>query len=125
MDAKNVLGGTLKSCSTDPMTGFYRDGCCQTGTGDMGRHVVCAQVTEAFLRYTQAQGNDLSTPMPLYNFPGLKPGDRWCLCASRWKEALDDGVAPPVVLAATHAAALNYVSLEQLKANAWDAEAAS
>ncbi|MEM0981403.1 MAG: DUF2237 domain-containing protein [Cyanobacteria bacterium P01_H01_bin.58] len=124
MDVKNVLGGTLESCSTDPMTGFYRDGCCQTGAGDMGRHVVCAQVTEAFLSYTRAQGNDLSTPMPLYNFPGLQPGDRWCLCASRWKEALDDGVAPPVVLEATHAAALNDVSLEQLQAHALDAEAA-
>lgn len=90
----------------------------------MGRHVVCAQVTEAFLSYTRAQGNDLSTPMPLYNFPGLQPGDRWCLCASRWKEALDDGVAPPVVLEATHAAALNDVSLEQLQAHALDAEAA-
>lgn len=124
MDAKNVLGGTLETCSTDPMTGFYRDGCCHTGAGDMGRHVVCAQMTEAFLRYTRAQGNDLSTPMPTYNFPGLKPGDRWCLCASRWKEALDDGVAPPIILEATHAAALDYVSLEQLKEHALDAEAA-
>ena len=91
----------------------------------MGTHVVCAQMTEAFLRYTQAQGNDLSTPMPMYNFPGLKPGDRWCLCASRWREAFDDGVAPPVILEATHEMALKHVSLEQLKQNALDTEAAS
>ena len=98
------------------MTGFYRDGLCHTGPQDLGVHVVCAQVTDAFLTYTKAQGNDLSTPRSY--FPGLKPGDRWCLCASRWKEALDDGMAPPVVLESTHAAALNYVSLDTLKANA-------
>lgn len=108
-----------------PITGFYRDGVCHTGPGDFGAHVVCAQVTASFLRYTQAQGNDLSTPAPMYNFPGLQPGDRWCLCASRWKEAYDDGVAPPVLLEATHEAALQYVSLEQLKEHALDAEAAS
>ena len=123
-DAKNVLGGSLSICSTAPMTGFYRDGCCTTGPTDVGVHVVCAQVTDAFLSYTRAQGNDLSTPMPLYNFPGLKAGDRWCLCASRWKEAVEDGIAPPVVLASTHEAALKYVSLDLLKQYALDTEAA-
>ncbi|MBE9076352.1 DUF2237 domain-containing protein [Romeria aff. gracilis LEGE 07310] len=116
--AKNVLGSELQACCTDPMTGFYRDGSCHTGPQDRGSHVVCARVTEAFLSYTKAQGNDLSTPRPEFNFPGLKPGDGWCLCAARWKEALDDGVAPPVVLAATHEAALKTVSLDDLKANA-------
>jgi hypothetical protein len=123
-DAKNVLGGKLEVCSTQPITGFYRDGCCNTGTGDFGVHTVCAEMTEAFLSYTRAQGNDLSTPMPAYNFPGLKPGDRWCLCASRWKEAYDDGVAPKVVLEATHEATLRVVPLEQLQEHALDAEAA-
>ncbi|MEL7314099.1 MAG: DUF2237 domain-containing protein [Cyanobacteria bacterium J06559_3] len=122
-DAKNVLGGPLATCSTAPMTGFYRDGCCATGPTDAGVHVVCAQMTDAFLRYTRAQGNDLSTPRPMYNFPGLKAGDRWCLCASRWKEAADDGVAPPVVLESTHEAALKYVSLELLKQHVLDSEA--
>jgi hypothetical protein len=107
------------------MTGFYRDGCCHTGPGDYGQHVVCAQVTEAFLRYTQAQGNDLSTPVPLYQFPGLKPGDRWCLCASRWQQAYDDGVAPPVVLEATHEAALQILTLDQLREHAVDIGAAN
>jgi uncharacterized protein (DUF2237 family) len=119
-EARNVLGGALQICCTSPMTGFYRDGCCNTGPGDVGAHVVCAQVTEQFLDYTRAQGNDLSTPVPAFNFPGLKPGDRWCLCASRWKEALDDGVAPPVILAATHALALEYVTLDELKQHAID-----
>lgn len=114
-EAKNVLGEPLQLCCTSPMTGFYRDGMCTTGAGDFGIHVVCARVTEAFLTYTKAQGNDLSTPVPGSNFPGLKPGDGWCLCASRWKEALLDGVAPPVVLAATHEAALKHVSLDELK----------
>ena len=91
---------------------------CQTGPQDRGVHVVCAELTDAFLRYTKAQGNDLSTPRPEYNFPGLKPGDKWCLCAARWQEALDDGVAPPVDLEATHAAALNYIALDDLEANA-------
>ncbi|MCL6436493.1 MAG: DUF2237 domain-containing protein [Leptolyngbyaceae cyanobacterium HOT.MB2.61] len=117
-EARNVLGTTLETCCTSPMTGFYRDGKCNTGAGDLGAHVVCAQVTEEFLEYTRAQGNDLSTPAPAFAFPGLKPGDRWCLCASRWKEALDAGVAPPVVLAATHASALEYVSLDDLKQHA-------
>jgi uncharacterized protein len=117
-ESRNVMGGVLQTCCLSPMTGFYRDGLCQTGPQDVGVHVVCAQLTEAFLRYTKAQGNDLSTPRPEYNFPGLKPGDQWCLCAARWKEALDDGVAPPVVLAATHKAALEYVSLADLQNNA-------
>ncbi|MEM6502327.1 MAG: DUF2237 domain-containing protein [Cyanobacteria bacterium P01_C01_bin.89] len=113
--SKNVLGEPLRVCGTDPMTGFFRDGCCETGPMDTGRHVVCAQVTAEFLEYTKAQGNDLSTPMPVYGFPGLKPGDRWCLCASRWREAMEAGVAPPVVLASTHEAALKSVSLNNLK----------
>ncbi len=113
--ATNVLGTELLPCSTDPMTGFYRDGCCTTGGGDMGVHVVCAQMTAEFLAYTKAQGNDLSTPMPAFQFPGLKPGDRWCLCAARWQEALEAGVAPPVVLEATHAAAVEHVSLAALE----------
>jgi uncharacterized protein len=115
-DASNVLGTPLTLCSTSPMTGFYRDGCCNTGGGDMGAHVVCAQVTAEFLAFSKAQGNDLSTPVPAFQFPGLKPGDRWCLCASRWQEALDAGVAPPIVLEATHASALEYVSLTEMKA---------
>ncbi|BAU05030.1 DUF2237 family protein [Fischerella sp. NIES-3754] len=116
--AKNVLGEPLEVCFTSPMTGFYRDGLCNTGAGDVGVHVVCAQVTEEFLAFTKSRGNDLSTPVPAFDFPGLKPGDRWCLCASRWKEALDAGVAPPVVLSATHASALEYVSLSELKQHA-------
>ncbi len=118
--ASNVLGSALVSCCTDPMTGFYRDGYCSTGAGDFGAHVVCAEMTEEFLAFTRAQGNDLSTPVPAFQFPGLKPGDRWCLCASRWKEALDAGMAPPVRLKATHASALEYVSLAELRAYALD-----
>lgn len=118
--ARNVLGGDLQTCCTSPMTGFYRDGKCNTGAGDVGAHIVCAQVTEEFLTFSKARGNDLSTPVPAFNFPGLKPGDRWCLCALRWKEALDAGVAPPVILSSTHASAVEYVSLNQLKANALD-----
>jgi uncharacterized protein (DUF2237 family) len=102
------------------MTGFYRDGLCNTGAGDFGAHVVCAQMTEQFLDYTKAQGNDLSTPVPAFSFPGLKPGDRWCLCASRWKQAYDDGVAPLVILAATHALTLEYVTLDELQQHAVD-----
>lgn len=113
--AKNVLGGDLQPCSMRPVTGFFRDGCCRTGAGDVGLHVVCAQVTDAFLRYSLAQGNDLLTPAPHFGFPGLKPGDRWCLCASRWKEALDAGVAPPVVLESTHLSALAFVTLDELR----------
>ena len=117
-DAKNVIGGNLEVCCTSPMTGFYRDGFCRTGGQDFGSHVVCAQVTSEFLEYTKSHGNDLSTPVPDSNFPGLKPGDRWCLCASRWQEALDAGVAPPVILSATHARALEMVSLDELKKHA-------
>lgn len=120
-EAENVLGTPLQPCCKAPMTGFYRDGFCRTGPQDRGVHVVCARLTEAFLSYTKAQGNDLSTPQPLYNFPGLNPGDCWCLCAARWQEALEDGVAPPVVLTSTHKSALQHVSLEDLKANAIEA----
>ncbi len=115
---KNVLGTELQTCSLDPKTGFYRDGCCKTGPNDYGVHVVCAEMTEQFLSYTRAQGNDLSTPRPEYQFPGLKPGDRWCLCASRWKEAYDDGVAPNVHLEATHENALKHASLDEMKEHA-------
>ncbi len=114
-DAKNVLGSKLEVCCTSPMTGFYRNGCCETGPQDTGTHVVCAQVTEEFLAYTKSQGNDLSTPVPMFDFPGLKPGDKWCLCASRWHEAWKTGMAPPVVLSATHEVALEYVPLEVLQ----------
>ena len=117
-DALNVLGEKLEVCCTSPMTGFYRDGRCETGPMDTGVHVVCARVTEEFLSYTKAQGNDLSTPYPEYGFPGLKAGDCWCLCASRWKEAFDDGVAPAVNLSSTHEKALEYVSLDDLRKHA-------
>jgi uncharacterized protein len=116
----NVLGGRLEPCSVEPRTGFYRDGCCNTGPEDLGLHVVCARMTAQFLAYSKAHGNDLSTPQPDMGFPGLKPGDRWCLCAGRWREAFDAGVAPPVVLSATHEEALAVVSLEDLKQNALD-----
>ena len=119
-EARNVVGAQLETCCTSPMTGFYRDGKCNTGGGDFGAHVVCAQMTEEFLAFTKAQGNDLSTPVPAFEFPGLKAGDRWCLCASRWKEALDAEMAPPIVLAATHASALEYASLDELKQHAID-----
>ncbi len=99
---RNVLGGALAACSFDPLTGFFRDGCCRTRGDDLGQHVVCTRVTEAFLAYSKAQGNDLSTPAPEYRFKGLKPGQRWCLCAQRWLQAWQAGVAPPVVLEATH-----------------------
>ncbi|MEH2356159.1 MULTISPECIES: DUF2237 family protein [unclassified Nostoc] len=117
-DAKNVIDGNLEVCCTSPMTGFHRDGFCRTGGQDFGSHVVCAQVTSEFLEFTKSQGNDLSTAVPDFNFPGLKPGDRWCLCASRWQEALEAGVAPPVILSATHARALEVVSLDELKKHA-------
>ncbi|MCI5080347.1 MAG: DUF2237 domain-containing protein [Saprospiraceae bacterium] len=113
-EAKNVFGEALESCCTDPMTGFYRDGKCETGPQDRGIHVVCAVVTKEFLEYSKSRGNDLITPMPMYNFPGLQPGDGWCLCAARWKEAYEAGVAPPVKLEATHEAALKIVSMEML-----------
>ncbi len=111
----NVLGGALQSCSLQPVTGFYRDGCCNTGAEDVGLHTVCVVTSAEFLAFSKAHGNDLSTAMPQYGFAGLGPGDRWCLCASRWKEALDAGVAPQVVLEATHAATLRVVSLDKLK----------
>ncbi len=117
---RNVLGDRLQICCTDPLTGFYRDGSCRTGPEDEGSHVVCAIMTEAFLRFTRARGNDLSTPRPAFRFPGLKPGDRWCLCALRWKEALQGGVAPPVVLAATHEKALQFVALADLERHAFE-----
>jgi uncharacterized protein len=116
--AKNVLGSELQTCCTDPMTGFFRTGSCETGPQDSGTHVICARLTAEFLSFTKAQGNDLSTPNPAYNFPGLNPGDCWCLCANRWREALQAGVAPPVNLAATHIAALDYVSLADLQQHA-------
>lgn len=115
---KNVLGTDLQSCCTDPMTGFYRDGYCRTGRDDTGRHTVCIEVTEEFLRFSKAAGNDLSTPMPQYTFPGLQEGDKWCLCMLRWKEALENGMAPRVYLEATHESALSVVSLEDLKRHA-------
>lgn len=114
----NVSGTALVACSFDPLTGYFRDGCCQTDEQDHGTHVICARVTAEFLNYSLSRGNDLLTPRPDYRFAGLKPGDRWCLCALRWKEALEAGVAPPVHLEATHAKALSVVTLAQLQAHA-------
>jgi uncharacterized protein (DUF2237 family) len=119
--AQNVLGTDLEPCSLDPVTGFYRDGCCNTGGEDLGLHVVCARMTDEFLRFSAQAGNDLSTPNPAFGFQGLKAGDQWCLCASRWTEALEAGVAPPVVLASTHMAMLEYTTLGELKAHAFGA----
>jgi len=119
-DDTNVLGGRLEPCSVEPRTGFYRDGCCNTGPEDLGLHVVCARMTAKFLAFSAERGNDLSTPQPEVGFPGLKPGDRWCLCAGRWREALDAGAAPPVVLSATHEEALAVVALDDLKQHAID-----
>jgi uncharacterized protein (DUF2237 family) len=116
--AKNVLGTELQVCSRRPLTGFYRDGCCNTGKGDAGMHTVCAQVTDEFLEFSRSRGNDLVTPNPLFNFPGLKAGDQWCLCVQRWTEALEAGAAPPVVLEATHISTLEFVDLEQLQQHA-------
>ncbi len=113
--ARNVLGTELVPCSLDPVTGFFRNGCCETGPDDLGLHTVCAVMSAEFLAYSKAQGNDLSTPMPEYGFSGLKPGDRWCLCAPRWKEALDAGMAPQVVLESTHEETLVIVPLGVLK----------
>lgn len=115
----NVLGEPLEPCSFDPLTGFHRDGCCRTGGADAGVHAVCAVMTEEFLAFSRSSGNDLSTPEPVWGFRGLVPGDRWCLCASRWAEALAAGVAPPVVLEATHIAALEFASLDDLQAHAY------
>ena len=118
--SRNVLGGALSGCCIDPLTGFYRDGRCETGPEDIGRHVVCARMTDAFLAFSRSRGNDLTTPVPAANFPGLKAGDQWCLCAARWRGALAAGVAPPGVGGATHEAALEIVPLADLKAHAVD-----
>lgn len=118
--AKNVLGTALRPCSMKPLTGYFRNGCCDTGADDYGVHTVCVRVTAEFLAFSRVAGNDLSTPFPAYNFPGLRPGDQWCLCASRWKEALDADMAPPVILEATHIATLEFVDLEDLKRHAVD-----
>ena len=112
---RNVLGGPLRACSYAPLTGYFRDGCCRTRNDDGGRHVVCARMTSEFLSYSLGQGNDLITPRPEWRFAGLKPGDRWCLCAERWLEAYRAGVAPPVVLDATHEAALDLIPLDVLQ----------
>ena len=117
----NVLGGPLLPCSVAPLTGFFRDGCCNTGPEDLGLHVVCAEMTAEFLAFSKARGNDLSTPRPEYGFAGLQPGDRWCLCAARWEEARAVGMAPGVLLEATHIAALEVCALDDLKAHAVDA----
>jgi len=118
MVERNVLGSELIPCSYDPLTGYFRDGCCKTDASDRGSHVVCAVVTDEFLEYSKSRGNDLSTPRPEYRFPGLKDGDRWCLCALRWREALSEGIAPDVVLDCTHERALDFLSLDQLAAHA-------
>jgi uncharacterized protein (DUF2237 family) len=114
-DSLNVLGMPLESCSINPMTGFFRDGCCETGPSDQGRHIVCAIMTYEFLAFSKSEGNDLSTPIPHYEFPGLKAGDRWCLCLERWREAYKVGKAPKVVLEATHQIALERVDLSVLE----------
>ena len=115
---KNVLGTPLQIAGTDPLTGYYRDGFCSTGIADRGVHVIAATLTDEFLQFTKTKGNDLITPLPQYNFPGLKAGDCWCLCASRWKEAYDAGVAPPVILEATHEKALEFASMQILESAA-------
>ncbi len=115
MTAKNVLGTDLVPCSYDPLTGYFRDGCCNTDESDAGSHLVCVRVTAEFLTFSRSRGNDLVTPQPQHRFAGLRPGDRWCLCASRWREALEAHVAPPVILESTHVRALEFVTLEQLQ----------
>jgi hypothetical protein len=120
MQAKNVLGGQLLACSYDPVTGYFRDGCCNTDSTDRGNHTICVRVTEEFLQFSRDLGNDLSSPMPEYRFAGLKAGDRWCVCATRWQEALEMGAAAPVVLEATHERALRVVPLETLMEYAWE-----
>jgi uncharacterized protein (DUF2237 family) len=119
-EERNVLGGPLEPCGTEPVTGFYRDGCCTTGPDDLGSHTVCAVVTAEFLEHQRAVGNDLSTPRPEYRFPGLRPGDRWCVVAARWLQAYQAGVAAPVVLAATNARAVDIVPLQLLREHAVD-----
>ncbi|MGE3844383.1 MAG: DUF2237 family protein [Vicinamibacterales bacterium] len=121
-ESRNVLGGRLEVCSLNPRTGFYRNGCCDTGSDDAGSHVVCTSVTSEFLEFSRSRGNDLSTPVPEFGFPGLRQGDRWCLCASRWQEAHQAGVAPRVVLRATHEAALDVIAIEDLIAHAIDVQ---
>ena len=118
-EAVNVLGERLKPCAFDPMTGFFRDGCCNTGPEDRGRHTVCARMTQEFLDFSRARGNDLSSPRPEFGFPGLKPGDRWCLCALRWREAWEAGMAPPVILESTHMAALEVIPFDALRSHAY------
>ena len=120
MDELNVLGEPLQPCSTDPLTGFFRNGSCVTGADDVGRHIICCEMTAEFLAFSKAKGNDLSTPMPDFGFPGLVPGDRWCLCAPRWQEALEAGSAPRIVLRASQAGALDHCSLADLKRYAID-----
>ncbi|RCW39562.1 hypothetical protein DFQ14_11647 [Halopolyspora algeriensis] len=120
---RNVLGGELETCGTDPLTGFYRNGCCNTGPEDLGNHTVCAVVSTEFLAHQASVGNDLTTPRPEFGFAGLQPGDRWCVCASRWQEAYDAGVAPPVVLASTHERAVEVVPLATLREHAVDVPA--
>ena len=115
MSEKNVLGTALAACSFDPLTGYFRDGCCNTDASDLGSHLICVRVSGEFLAFFRARGNDLITPVPQHRFSGLQPGDRWCLCALRWREALEAGCAPPVVLEATHASALRFVTLAQLE----------
>lgn len=119
-ESRNVLGGRLQECSNDPVTGFYRDGCCNTDADDFGSHTVCAVLSEDFLAHQKSVGNDLSTPRPEFGFAGLNPGDRWCVCASRWRQAYDDGAASPVLLASTHARALELIPLEALREYAAD-----
>jgi uncharacterized protein (DUF2237 family) len=116
MTARNVLGGALADCSHDPLTGYFRNGCCETGPMDLGSHTVCAVLTADFLQFSYTRGNDLITPRPDFAFPGLRPGNRWCLCVNRWREAFEAGCAPPVVLEATHEAALRSVTIEMLTA---------
>ena len=118
--SRNVLGEPLESCSIEPVTGFFRNGCCDTSREDLGSHTVCVVMTAAFLAFSKARGNDLSTPVPEFGFPGLKPGDRWCLCAPRWQEALEAGQAPRVALRASHEGALEYCALADLKRHAMD-----
>lgn len=120
---RNVLGGDLETCGTEPLTGFYRDGCCNTGPEDLGNHSVCAVASAEFLAHQREVGNDLSTPRPEFGFAGVHPGDRWCVCAARWQQAYEAGAAPPVVLAATHARALDVVSLDALREHAADVPA--
>lgn len=118
IESRNVIGSVLQPCSFDPLTGWHRDGCCRSGAGDVGVHVVCTRVTAEFLEFSRLRGNDLSTPHPEYGFPGLKPGNQWCLCAARWQEAFEAGYAPDVVLEATHESALEFIDLESLKQHA-------